>query len=163
MRTSFDFSPFRQSSVGFDRLFDMLESGSASATSDGYPPFDLEQDDENHYRITLAVAGFSQNEIEITSHQNVLLISGRKGEDNERQYIHRGIATRAFERRFALGAHVRVQSAEMRDGLLRIELVREVPEEVKPRRIEIGGASAPQQVTENTDANNDNKSATAAA
>jgi molecular chaperone IbpA len=163
MRTSFDFSPFRQSSVGFDRLFDMLESGSASTASDGYPPFDLEQADENHYRITLAVAGFAQDEIEVTSHQNVLLISGRKSESTERQYIHRGIATRAFERRFALGAYVKVQSAEMRDGLLRIELVREVPEEVKPRKIEIGGAPAQQQVTESGEANNDNKSSAEAA
>lgn len=163
MRTNFDFSPFRQSSVGFDRLFDMLETGSGPTASDGYPPFDLEQNDENHYRITIAVAGFAQNEIEITSHQNVLLVSGRKSGSTERQYIHRGIATRAFERRFALGAYVKVQSAEMRDGLLRIELVREVPEEVKPRKIEIGGAPAQQQVTESSEANNDNKSATDAA
>ena len=163
MRTNFDFSPFRQSSVGFDRLFDMFETGSASTASDGYPPFDLEQDDENHYCITLAVAGFAQDEIEITAQQNVLLVSGRKRESGERQYIHRGIATRAFERRFALGDYIKVQSANMQDGLLRIELAREIPEEVKPRRIEIGAASAQQQVADSTGAKNDKKAATEAA
>jgi molecular chaperone IbpA len=141
MRTNFDFSPFRRSTVGFDRLFEMLENGGMTGGAESYPPFNLEHDGEDRYRITLAVAGFKQDEIDITAQQNLLVVSGRKQENEEGRYVHRGIATRSFERRFALGDYVQVKNAELRDGLLSIELVREIPEAMKPRRIEIGGGA----------------------
>lgn len=139
MRSAYDFAPFRRSTVGFDRLFDLLESSAAGQTQDNYPPFDLVSLDENRFRISLAVAGFSQNEIDITAHQNQLIVSGRKQEEDGVNYIHRGIANRAFERRFGLADHIKVSGAELKDGLLSIELVREIPEAMKPRKIEIAG------------------------
>ena len=141
MRSAFDFSPFRRSTVGFDRLFDLLENSAAGQATDNYPPFDLIQIDENHYRISLAVAGFKPEDIEITAQQNVLLVSGRKTEDPDSGYIHRGIATRSFERRFGLADHVQVREADLKDGMLSIDLVREIPEAMKPRRIDIGGGA----------------------
>ena len=140
MRTSIDLAPFRRSAVGFDRLFDLLESGPSLLGSETYPPFDLMSDGEDRYRITLAVAGFTPQEIDITAQHNLLIVSGRKESQDERGYIHRGIAARSFERRFALGDYVQVRGAELKDGLLTIELVREVPEEMKPRKIAIGSA-----------------------
>jgi molecular chaperone IbpA len=140
MRTNFDFTPFRRSTVGFDRLFDLLENGTGWQGADNYPPFDLERSGDDSYRITLAVAGFRQDEIDITAQQNLLVVAGRKNGDEQGSYIHRGIATRAFERRFGLADYVQVRSAELKDGMLSIELVREIPEEMKPRKIEIGGA-----------------------
>ena len=146
MRSAFDFTPFRRSAVGFDRLFDMLENNAATGAQENYPPFDLIKLDENRYRIEVAVAGFRQGDIEITSHQNVLIIRGQKTEENGADYIHRGIATRSFERRFALADHIQVRGAEMKDGMLSLELVREIPEAMKPRKIEIGGgADQPQE------------------
>ena len=141
MRTNFDFSPYRRSTVGFDRLFDMLESGGAAAAADNYPPFDLERVSDDEYRITLAVAGFRSDEIDITAQQNLLIVSGRRRDDGDRQYIHRGIATRAFERRFGLADYVQVKNADLSEGILSIDLVREIPEEMKPRRVQINGAS----------------------
>jgi molecular chaperone IbpA len=142
MRTNFDLTPFRRTTVGFDRLFDLLENGSSLFSGESYPPFDLEQDGEDRYRITLAVAGFKPGEIDITAQQNLLIVSGRKSEqDDDRNYIHRGIASRSFERRFALGDYVEVKGADMKDGLLSIELAREVPEEMKPTKIQIGTSS----------------------
>jgi molecular chaperone IbpA len=141
MRTNFDFAPYRRSTVGFDRLFDMLESGGAAPAADNYPPFDLERVSDDEYRITLAVAGFRSEEIDIVAQQNLLIVSGRRREDNERQYIHRGIATRAFERRFGLADYVQVKNADLSDGILSIELVREIPEEMKPRKVAINGGS----------------------
>ncbi len=143
MRSSFDFAPFRRSAVGFDRLFDMLES-SATGAGENYPPFDLIKEGEHDYRIEVAVAGFKRDEIELTSHQNVLIIRGQKSEDSAANYIHRGIATRSFERRFALADHIQVTGADLRDGMLAITLKREIPEAMKPRRIEIGGSAQPQ-------------------
>lgn len=142
MRTNFDFAPLRRSTVGFDRLFDLLESGTSTAIPEGYPPFNLEQEGEDRYRITIAVAGFAKDEIDITAQQNLLIVSGRKSEDNERHYVHRGIGARSFERRFVLGDYVQVRSADLTDGLLSIELVREIPEEMKPHKIQIGGSQA---------------------
>ena len=141
MRTNYDFAPLRRSAIGFDRLFDLLEN--AGQAAENYPPFDLEKLDEDSYRITVAVAGFRSDEIEITAQQNQLLVSGRRSGNDEGQYIHRGIATRAFERRFALGDYVQVRGVDLRDGLLSIELVREIPEAMKPRKVEIstGGAA----------------------
>ena len=144
MRTGFDFSPYRRSTVGFDRLFDFLENAARQDVGDNYPPFDIEKLSDDRYRITLAVAGFRQNEIDITARQNLLAITGRKSENRNKDgnFLHVGIATRAFERRFELADFVRVESAELRDGLLAIGLVREIPEAMKPRKIEISdGAS----------------------
>jgi len=138
MRT-IDLTPFRRSTVGFDRLFDWLETGTVANQPDTYPPFDVEQEGEDRYRITLAVAGFRRDEIDITANQNLLTVSGRKSEEADRRVIHRGIATRSFERSFVLGDYVQVRGAELQDGLLSIELVREVPEQMKPRKIEISG------------------------
>ena len=142
MRSAFDFAPFRRSTVGFDRLFDMLESGNAGQGQENYPPFDLIKVSDNDYRIELAVAGFKADEIDITSQQNQLIVSGRKGEGDEQageNYIYRGIANRSFERRFALADHIQVRGADLKDGLLAIELKREIPEAMKPRKIDIGG------------------------
>jgi molecular chaperone IbpA len=147
MRSAFDFAPFRRSTVGFDRLFDMLENSSAGQGQENYPPFDLIKLGDNDYRIELAVAGFKPDEIDITAQQNVLIVSGKKREESEDKgsdYIYRGIATRSFERRFALADHIQVRGADMKDGLLSVELVREIPEAMKPRKINIGG-SQPQQ------------------
>jgi len=140
MRSAFDFTPYRRSTVGFDRLFDFLESAARTEQTDNYPPFDLEKVSDDRYRITLAVAGFRRDEIDITARQNLLVISGRKGENRSKEgnFLHVGIATRAFERRFELADFVRVDAAELQDGLLSVELVREIPEAMKPRKIDIG-------------------------
>ena len=120
MRTNFDFAPFRRSTVGFDRLFDMLEGTARLDSVDGFPPYDIERESEDSYRITLAVAGFRPDEIEIVAHNNQLTVTGRKADDKEAgQYLHRGIATRAFERRFQLADFVQVRDASFDNGLLR--------------------------------------------
>ena len=155
MRSAFDFSPFRRSTVGFDRLFDMLENSAGAQTQENYPPFDLIKLGDNEYRIELAVAGFKPDEIDITSQQNQLIVSGRKSEENEQQgsdYIYRGIANRSFERRFALADHIQVRGADLKDGLLSIDLVREIPEAMKPRKIDIGGSSKKLSSGETVDA-----------
>jgi len=143
MRSAFDFAPYRRSTVGFDRLFDMLENSSFGQAQENYPPFDLIKAGENEYRIELAVAGFKPEELDITAQQNVLLVSGRKSEESEQKgsdYVYRGIANRSFERRFALADHIQVTGADMRDGLLVIDLKREIPEAMKPKKIDIGGS-----------------------
>ena len=145
MRSAFDFAPFRRSTVGFDRLFDMLENSSMGQGQENYPPFDLIRVDDNHYRIELAVAGFRRDELDITAQQNVLIVSGRKNEDESASYVHRGIAARSFERRFGLADHIQVTGADLKDGLLSIELVREIPEAMKPKKIDIGGDAAARQ------------------
>ena len=160
MRTAFDFAPFRRSTVGFDQLFDLLERSSPSQVNEGYPPFDIVHEEEDKYRITLAVAGFAPDEIEITAQQNQLVVSGNRAEKDDERYIHRGIAARSFERRFTLGDFVRVQEADMKDGLLSITLVREIPEAMKPHKISIKSASgqlleqsaSPQSSNENASA-----------
>lgn len=138
MRNQFDLTPFRRSTVGFDRLFDFLESAGRAEQTDNYPPFDIEKLGDDSYRITLAVAGFKAGEIDVTARQNLLTVTGRKNENRkEGNFLHMGIATRAFERRFELADFVRVESADLADGLLSIELVREIPEAMKPRKIAI--------------------------
>lgn len=139
MRT-IDFTPYRRSAIGFDRLFDLLETSNRLDQWDDYPPYDLERIGEDSYRITLAVAGFRPDEIEITAQSNQLVVSGRKADqtaDGKDRYLHRGITARAFERRFQLADFVEVQSANFEDGLLRIGLKRELPEAMKPRHIAI--------------------------
>ncbi len=138
MRNNFDFAPYRRSAIGFDRLFDMIETNAANGAQENYPPFDLVMLGDNDYRIDLAVAGFKRDEIDITAQQNVLIVAGRKADGDDRNFIHRGIATRSFERRFALADHIQVRAADLRDGLLSVSLVREIPEAMKPRRIDIG-------------------------
>ncbi len=139
MRTV-DLTPYRRMTVGFDRLFDMLES-SQRQPGENYPPFDLERLDEDRYRITIAVAGFRREDLEITSKENLLLVKGeraRPGGSDTSQYLHVGIAARSFERQFELADFIRVKSADLSDGLLTVDLVREVPDAMKPRTIDIG-------------------------
>jgi molecular chaperone IbpA len=139
MRT-FDFAPLYRSTVGFDRLFDMLD---ASTARPDWPPYDIERKGENHYRISMAVAGFGPQEIELTQHGNTLLVSGqRKAAEKGREVLHQGIASRAFKQTFNLADHVKVVGANLENGLLSVELMREVPEQLKPRRIEIGTSGA---------------------
>jgi molecular chaperone IbpA len=139
-------APFRRSIVGFDRLFDLLENAGGWSPAENYPPFDLERTGDDSYRITLAVAGFRPDEIDVTAQQNLVIVSGRKDDGKDGEFIHRGIATRAFERRFGLADFVQVKDAQLKDGMLAIELVREIPEAMKPRRIEIGGGGSQAQV-----------------
>ncbi len=151
MNNALDFSPLFRSTVGFDRLSRMLEA-SALADNGGYPPYNIVQYDENHYKITMAVAGFSQDDLEITSKENQLIVSGRSSRtENEENavYLHRGIAERAFERRFQLADHIKILDASMENGLLTVSLEREVPEQMKPRKIEIktqGGKASPKTI-----------------
>src|SRR6201996_3044946 len=145
MRTV-DFSPLYRSVVGFDRLADLLDSASADSTN-GYPPYNIERTDQNAYRVEIAVAGFKPEELSIEVKENLLTVQGRKpANDDVRRFLHRGLAERNFERRFQLADYVVVTDAALADGLLSIALKRELPEQLKPRRIEIntGAAQAPQ-------------------
>jgi len=136
----FDFTPYRRSTVGFDRLFDLLENQGRNNGGDNYPPFNIERRNEDSYRITLAVAGFKPDDLDITAQQNLLVIKGRKQDEvTEGQMLHVGIANRSFERRFELADFVRVQQADLADGLLIVDLVREVPDAMKPKKIIVGG------------------------
>ncbi len=140
MRSS-DYSPLYRTIVGFDRLANLIDAASGGDAGAGYPPYNIEQTGEDAYRIDLAVAGFGQDEIELEVRDNVLTISGRKEPNDEgRTYLHRGIAERAFERRFHLADHVVVKGARLENGLLSVELAREVPEALKPRKIAIESA-----------------------
>ena len=138
MRT-YDFSPLYRATVGFDRIADMMDRVlSADVAQPTYPPYNIEKTAENAYRISIAVAGFSGEDLSVEVKEGALIVSARKNaEEPEKTYLHRGIATRAFERRFALADHVKVTGATHADGMLHIDLVREVPEALKPRRIEI--------------------------
>ncbi|WP_121119692.1 Hsp20 family protein [Croceibacterium ferulae] len=136
----FDFTPYRRSTVGFDRLFDLLENQGRTQGGDNFPPFNIERRSEDAYRITLAVAGFRSEDIDITAQQNLLVVHGRKRDEHaDGQMLHVGIANRGFERRFELADFVRVEHAELADGLLMIDLLREVPEAMRPKKIRIGG------------------------
>jgi len=142
MRT--DFSSWSQSSIGFDRLFDLLESSSRNQAGDGWPAYNIEKLGEERYRITMAVAGFGPDDLEITKHSNQLLVRGKKSEQpGDSHVLYHGIATRSFERRFQLADFVDVAGADLANGLLVIDLVREVPEAMKPRRIELSAGSSP--------------------
>ena len=137
----FDFTPYRRSTVGFDHLFDLLERHAGNgAGGDNYPPFNIERRGEDAYRITLAVAGFRADDLDITAQQNLLTVVGRKREEEpEGEMLHLGIANRGFERRFELADYVRVANADLADGLLVIDLVREVPEAMKPKKVTLPG------------------------
>ena len=148
MRTV-DFSPLYRSVVGFDRLADLLDSASADSAS-GYPPYNIERTDQNDYRVEIAVAGFKPEELSIEVKENLLTVQGRKPANDEaaRRYLHRGLAERNFERRFQLADYVVVTDAALADGLLSISLVRELPEQLKPRRVEIKTTAEPAQLIE---------------
>lgn len=144
--TTLDFSPLFRSMIGFDRLANSLENAYRSEPG-GYPPYNVELQDENRYRITLAVAGFSEDELDIEAKENLLTISGqRRTTETEGNFLYRGIANRSFERKFQLADYVKVVEAKLENGLLHIELVREVPEAMKPRRIEIRGGGKDQAI-----------------
>ena len=137
--TAFDFTPLFRTAIGFDRLARALESASR-VDAGGYPPYNIEMTGEDRYRISMAVAGFTADEIDIEVKENLLTVSGHKGaEVADRSFLHRGIANRNFERAYQLADYVRVEGAELKDGLLHVDLVREVPESMRPRRIEIRG------------------------
>ena len=132
---AFDFSPYNRSTIGFDHLFNLLEEGAAAAG--GYPPYDIERSDETHYRITIAVAGFREKDLDIEVRDGVLTVIGNTGDEGAQTYLYRGIAGRQFTRSFQLAEHVEVRSARLDSGLLHIDLERVIPEEKKPRRITI--------------------------
>ncbi|MEF0941361.1 Hsp20 family protein [Rhizobium sp. BR 362] len=140
MRNEFDFAPLYRSSIGFDRVFNLLNNAQRLQAIDTWPPYDIVKTGENDYRIQMAVAGFADADLDITQERNVLVVKGQKAEQKEGEYLHRGIAGRAFERRFELADHVRVENASLTNGLLSIELKREIPEAMKPRKIAIGGS-----------------------
>ena len=145
MRTDFDFSPYYRATVGFDRVFDLLDSVASQTGPSGYPPYDIEKTGDDAYRIVMAVAGFSEAELSLTQKEDELLVSGRaQPTSQEKEYLYRGIAGRDFERRFQLADHVKVTGARLVNGMLSIELKRDVPEEKKPRAIRIE-AEAPQR------------------
>jgi molecular chaperone IbpA len=136
---NFDFTPLWRSTVGFDRIFDLLDE-TQRTVEEHYPPYNIERLGEDHYQISLALAGFSRDEIAITAEQNVLTVEGRKADEANRNYLYRGISAQGFKRQFNLADYVQVKTAAFDNGLLRIELVRELPEAMKPRRIPIGAA-----------------------
>ncbi|MEP3420758.1 MAG: Hsp20 family protein [Erythrobacter sp.] len=138
-----DFTPYRRSTVGFDRLFDMLESQARANSGDNYPPFNISKSGEDNYRIVLAVAGFRPQDIDITAQANLLTVQGKKRDDVDdgSELLHVGIANRGFERRFELADYVRVANADLADGLLVVDLVREVPDAMKPKKIAVNGGA----------------------
>jgi molecular chaperone IbpA len=142
MRT-FDPTPLWRSTVGFDRLFDLMDQSTRWTAEDNYPPYNIERTGEDHYRISLALAGFSPDEVTITAEQNVLTVEGAKSQKPETEYLYQGISARSFRRVFNLADYVQVKGAAFEDGLLKIELVREVPEAMKPRRIAINASHKP--------------------
>lgn len=156
-----DFTPYRRSTVGFDRLFDMLESQARANSGDNYPPFNIAKRGEDNYRITLAVAGFRPEDIDITAQANLMVVQGKKREetDDNGEMLHVGIANRGFERRFELADYVRVASADLADGLLVIDLVREVPDAMKPKKIAVNGTPTLTAVPDSDGSDEDEASA----
>ena len=149
MRTEFDFAPLYRSSIGFDRVFNLLNNAQRLQAVDSWPPYDIVRKGENDYAICLAVAGFSMGDLDVTQERNVLIVKGGAAQKQEGEYLHRGISAQTFERRFELADHVHVEGASLSNGLLTVTLKREIPEQAKPRRIEIGngsGEAAPLQI-----------------
>ena len=144
MRTTYDFAPLWRSTIGFDRLFDLVDAAQQAGTEDkdNYPPCNVERLAEDRYQISLAVAGFSADEIAITAEQSVLTVEGQQSEKQKREFLYQGISSRPFKRQFNLADYVQVKGAAFDNGLLQIELVREIPEAMKPRRISIDGSPA---------------------
>ena len=153
MRTTFDFSPLFRSSIGFDRMLNALDAASRIETNTNWPPYDIAKAGEDDYRITMAVSGFLQDELDIAQEQNMLVVSGQKAGEDDSQYLHRGISGRTFKRRFELADHVKVVGASLVNGLLTVDLKREIPEAMKPRRIEITtGTALPEAETKQIEA-----------
>ncbi|MEX3071830.1 Hsp20 family protein [Vibrio alginolyticus] len=136
-----DFSPLYRNAIGFDRLLNLMEAGSAKNSSGGYPPYNIEQKDEHNFRITMAVAGFAEEQLDLTQNENMLIVKGERKEEENNNYVYQGIAERDFERKFQLADYVKVTGASMENGLLHIDLVREIPEAMQPRKIAIGGGN----------------------
>ena len=151
MRTDFDFAPFYRATVGFDRVFDLLDAVSSQGAGNGYPPYNIEKAGEDNYRIVMAVAGFAEAELNVTQKEGELLVTGQPAQSNgesEKEYLYRGIAGRSFERHFQLADHVKVMGAKLANGLLTIELKREIPEEKKARAIRIEANAAQRTITQ---------------
>ena len=144
---TYDLNPLWRSTIGFDRLFDLIDE-TQQKTEDNYPPYNIERLGEDRYQISLALAGFSPDEIAVTAEQNVLTVEGRKSDKDEHEYLYQGISARPFKRQFNLADYVNVRTATFDNGLLRIELVREIPEAMKPRRIAIGDSASSGQITQ---------------
>jgi molecular chaperone IbpA len=142
---TYDYAPLLRSSVGFDRVFNLLENAQRARAISDWPPYDIVKTGDDTYRISIAVAGFAQNDLDITFQSNLLTVTGKKQEAATEGYLHRGIASRPFEHRFELADHVRVNVADLNNGLLSIDLVREIPEEMKPRKISIQSTPALEQ------------------
>ncbi|MGO2404053.1 Hsp20 family protein [Vibrio litoralis] len=134
-----DFSPLYRNAIGFDRLLNLMETNNAKNTSGGYPPYNIEKKDDNHYRITMAVAGFSEEHLDITQHENMLIVRGERQPEEGKNYVYQGIAERDFERKFQLADYVKVLGANMENGLLHVDLECEIPETMQPRKIAING------------------------
>jgi molecular chaperone IbpA len=144
-----DFTPFYRSTVGFDRVFNLLDSAASQIDAPAYPPYNIERTGENAYRITMAVAGFGETELNLETKEGVLTVAGRKtAEEDKRNFLHQGIAARSFERRFQLDEHVQVTGARLENGLLHVDLVREIPEAKRPRSIKISTNGAKPKVIE---------------
>ena len=147
-----DLTPFRRSTVGFDRVFDLMERQARNAGGDNYPPFNIERRGDDEYRITLAVAGFRKGDLDIVAQQNLLVVTGKKRDElADGEMLHVGIANRGFERRFELADFVLVKNAQLADGLLVIDLEREVPEAMKPKKIAINGQSSSLSIVDSSD------------
>ena len=145
--TNYDFTPLYRSAIGIDRLASLMENSLRADAQPSYPPYNIELVDENSYRITMAVAGFAQDELELEVENDTLTVSGSKAkEEGVRRYLHQGIAARGFKRQFQLADHIKVRGARLENGLLHVDLQREVPEALKPRRIAIEGDAAPRRV-----------------
>jgi molecular chaperone IbpA len=143
----FDFSPLFRSTIGFDQLMRLADTATRLDGGNSYPPYNIESTGENAYRLTMAVAGFAADELEVTVQENALLVTGRSRKEEEgKGYLHRGIARRAFERRFQLADHIKVAGASLDNGLLHVDLVREIPEAMKPRKIEIANGGGPKTI-----------------
>ena len=143
---NYDLTPLWRSTVGFDRMLDLLDNSMRYAGEDNYPPYNIERSGEDQYRISLALAGFTPEDIAITAEQNVLTVEGRRSEKGDHQYLYQGISARPFRRQFNLADYVQVKGASFDSGVLKIELIREVPEAMKPRRIEINAGNDNQQI-----------------
>ncbi|RAX41077.1 Hsp20 family protein [Rhizobium tropici] len=137
MATTYDYAPLFRSTVGFDRVFNLLENAQRARSISDWPPYDIVKTGDDSYRISIAVAGFAQDDLDITFQSNLLTVTGKRQEASTEGYLHRGIAGRPFEHRFELADHVRVNGADLQNGLLSIDLVREIPEALKPRKIDI--------------------------
>ena len=150
MRSDFDFAPYYRATVGFDRIFDLLDDVASQTSGNGYPPYNIERVGDDAYRIVMAVAGFAEAELNVTQKESELLVTGQSAPngDTSKEYLYRGIAGRNFERRFQLADHVKVLGASLANGLLTIELKREIPEEKKARAIRIEAQSTPRTITQ---------------